>query len=418
MPGPGAWRTTAGIDARLSSLLKVGFVGLLGLAGWSGEARAQAIPGVPGVGAGAVPSAVSTLGGAAVTPAAATAAPRSLWGFLGLTPQNFQACKDKLCSCQIGQMLNSLLTGPVGAVSGGFISHLCPVAPSQDAINQLAAKPNGAAQAAAAKIQASEADAKARVAAVEYLGTVDCSRFPEAKVGLLDALSLDPNECVRYAAARALGNGCCCDQDVIEKLRLCVAGEKGKGIPAETSPRVRAAAFAALQGCLTRVPEEIEAPAEPPRRQVSPEGVLPQPLPDDRKRVRPEGAAANTSDPSAVVASVRPAPRAKSFEQTVVEARRTLVEASQHPVPQNNLAPGHKSVFGALAKARRDIDAKSRQARPAGSDAAAAPMDPSVVPSSYAPAAQGGSRDEAQAPSQSPGKRGLFGLLVRPRSPG
>ena len=115
-------------------------------------------------------------------------------------------------------MANSLLTGPVGAISGGFLCPLCPPAPSPAQIAALEKKPNGGAEAAAAKIKASEADAKARVAAVEYLGTVDCNRFPEAKKGLLAALSEDPNECVRFAAARALNSGCCCDQEVIETL--------------------------------------------------------------------------------------------------------------------------------------------------------------------------------------------------------
>ena len=160
-------------------------------------------------------------------------------------------------------MANSMLTGPLGAVTGGMLCPLCPPAPSPAQIAALEKKPNGGAEAAAAKIKASEADAKARVAAVEYLGTVDCNRFPEAKKGLLSALREDPNECVRYAAARALNSGCCCDQEIIEKLRICVAGES-KGAPAETSPRVKAAAFSALQNCLMRVPDEVEAPRPAP----------------------------------------------------------------------------------------------------------------------------------------------------------
>ena len=167
-------------------------------------------------------------------------------------------------------MFNSLLSGPVGAISGGFICPLCPP-PTAAQIAALANKPNGGAEAAAAKIQASEADAKARVAAVEYLGTVDCNRFPEAKKALLAALREDPNECVRFAAARSLNSGCCCDQEVIEKLRISVAGEKKDG-PAETSCRVKAAAFSALQNCLMRVPEEVGRPPSrvgPPRKGAS-----------------------------------------------------------------------------------------------------------------------------------------------------
>ena len=213
-------------------------------------------------------------------------------------------------------MINSLLSGPVGAISGGFVCPLCPPVPSPAQIAALEKKPNGGAEAAAAKIQASEADAKARVAAVEYLGTVDCNRFPEAKKGLLAALREDPNECVRFAAARSLNSGCCCDQDVIEKLKTCVAGEK-KGGPAETSSRVRAAAFSALQNCLMRSPEEEEAPQ---RRRPGPEGGegLPEPIPDAKKRVKPEGTTmnTNTTDTSTITTSLKAAnPGARTIEE-------------------------------------------------------------------------------------------------------
>src|SRR5271166_789754 len=251
--------------------------GLLSLCAFCSPAWAQiSVPGA-GAGAGAGGAATSALGAGAGagTPAAA---PTTIWSRLGLSSSNLQACRDKICKCQIGQMFNSLLSGPVGAISGGFVCPLCPPAPTAAQIAALANKPNGGAEAAAAKIQASEADAKARVAAVEYLGTVDCNRFPEAKKGLLGALREDPNECVRFAAARSLNSGCCCDQEVIEKLRICVAGEK-KGGPAETSCRGKAAAFSALQNCLMRVPEEEEAP--PPRRALPERGEgLPEPIPD------------------------------------------------------------------------------------------------------------------------------------------
>ena len=119
------------------------------------------------------------------------------------------------------------------------------------------------AAATAAKIKASEADAKARVAAVEYLGTVDCSRWKEATKALIISLRADPNECVRWAAARVLNSGCCCNKDTIEALRICVAGEDKDGNPPETSPRVKAAAFIALQNCLMRVPEVLPEEAGP-----------------------------------------------------------------------------------------------------------------------------------------------------------
>lgn len=394
------------------------------------------IPSLPGAGAGTGGAAASALGAGAGAPAAA---PRSLWSFLGLSSGNLQACKDKFCSCQIGQMFNSLLTGPMGAVSGGFVSHLCPPAPTPAQIAGLENKPNGGAEAAAAKIQASEADAKARVAAVEYLGTVDCNRFPEAKKGLLAALREDPNECVRFAAARSLNSGCCCDQDVIENLKICVAGEK-KGGPAETSSRVRAAAFSALQNCLMRVPEEEAAPQ--PRRAL-PEGGegLPEPIPDAKKRVKPEGTTMNTTDTSTITTSLNAAnPRArtievelktKPFAQTISEARQTLFEAARYPQASATLPPGKQSVYHALLKARKDIEGKSR---PNPKDPSPG-RDPGVTPSTYGPASatvpgqanlipaqlpgsepgpSGEPQQQTENPgSSSPAKRGLFGLLLK-----
>ena len=218
---------------------------------------------------------------------------------------------------------------------------LCPPAPTPAQIAALANKPNGGAEAAAAKIQASEADAKARVAAVEYLGTVDCNRFPEAKKALLAALREDPNECVRFAAARSLNSGCCCDQEVIEKLKISVAGEK-KGGPAETSCRVKAAAFSALQNCLMRVPEEVEAPQ---RRRAAPEGGegLPEPIPDAKKRVKPEGTTMNTTDTSTITTSLKAAnPRARTIEEELKTKpfAQTIAEAATDPVRGVSISAG------------------------------------------------------------------------------
>ncbi len=415
--------------------------GLLSLCAFCSPAWAQ-LPSLPwaGAGAGAGGAATSALGAGAGagTPAAS---PTTLGGFLGLSSSNLQACRAKLCSCQIGQMLNSLLTGPVGALSGGFICPLCPP-PTPAQIAALANKPNGGAESAAAKIQASEADCKARVAAVEYLGTVDCNRFPEAKKALLAALREDPCECVRFAAARSLNSGCCCDQEVIENLKICVAGEK-KGGPAETSCRVKAAAFSALQNCLMRVPEEVEAPQ---RRRGGPEGGegLPEPIPDAKKRVKPEGTTMNTTDTSTVTTSFKAAnPRArtieeelktKPFAQTIAEARQTLFEASRYPQAAATLPPGKRSVYHALLKARKDIDGKSR---PNPKDPSPG-RDPGVTPSTYSPApasvpgqansipgqvpgsesspaGESQQQTETENPqSSSPAKRGLFGLLLKP----
>src|SRR5207248_7281986 len=96
-------------------------------------------------------------------------------------------CKAHLCASQFGQMLNNLTGGPMAGVTGGFIPPLCPP-PTAAQAAALAASQPGSAAAAAAAVQASEAGAKARVAAVEYLGTVDCSHWPEAPQALIHPL--------------------------------------------------------------------------------------------------------------------------------------------------------------------------------------------------------------------------------------
>ncbi len=57
----------------------------------------------------------------------------------------------------------------------------------------------------AAKIRAEQLDAKKRVKAVKYLGTVDCVAYPEAKAMLVQVMENDKYEQVRYEAAKALG---------------------------------------------------------------------------------------------------------------------------------------------------------------------------------------------------------------------
>ena len=90
----------------------------------------------------------------------------------------------------------------MGSMTGGFIPSICPPIECGASRGTRRRRQPGSAAATAAAIQASEADAKARVAAIEYLGTVDCSRWPEAKKALINGLRQDPNECVRFAAAR------------------------------------------------------------------------------------------------------------------------------------------------------------------------------------------------------------------------
>lgn len=350
--------------------------GMLGVAMTASAVQAQAPPALPpGLGAGApsssaVGAAASALGGGA-TPAVATATsvsqPTTLWGFLGLSKSNLAACKAKLCQSQLGMMVNNLATGPVAGVSGGFIPPLCPAVPNPAAIAAMPGGPQGA-QAVAAKIQASEADAKARVAAVEYLGTVDCTHWPEAKVALLNALREDPNECVRFAAARALNSGCCCSKEVIERLGICVAGKDTDNAPPETSPRVKAAAFAALQNCLMRVPEAVPVetpPAAPPlerERGAPPEPLPPPPL---RRDLNTTGAPAAPEVMAAhLVREARPSAfqqqlRRKTFNQTAQEARQILIDVSRNSKAPSVLPPGKRSLYHVLLKTRQDLASRN-----------------------------------------------------------
>jgi hypothetical protein len=330
----------------------------------------------------------------------------------------------------------------VGAVSGGFIPPLCPVAPNASQIAALEQKAPGGAEATAAKIKASEADAKARVAAVEYLGTVDCTRWKEATKALVNALRADPNECVRWAAARVLNSGCCCNKDTIEALRICVAGEDKDGNPPENSVRVKAAAFSALQNCLMKVPEVLPEESTPqpiPRERGAVPELEPSPGPQplNRERSTMSGGpdthlVTSLSVPASAPPRFEAQMRRRTLTQTVNDARQTLVDVSRTARPPATLPPGKRSVFDVLMKARQPSNAKARPVSPA----TPAPADPGVVPSSYAPGpAQGRSpastsagtdvgpmssatnRDGASSPQASgESPRGLVGLLFRPRT--
>jgi hypothetical protein len=373
---------------------KAWIAGLVAVSLWPADLHAQ-IPGLPPAAGAFSPatgaSALGGLGGAssAAPVAGAAAQPTTIWSSLGLTSSNLQACQAKICASPFGQMLNSLGSGPVAGMTGGFLPSLCPPAPNASQIAAMQGQPGGAS-AAAAKIQASEANAKARVAAVEYLGTVDCSRWPEAKKALIYSLREDPNECVRFAAARALNSGCCCNQEVIEALRICVSGEAKGNAPAETSCRVKASAFDALQNCLLRVPEVLP-PEVPPEASPPPDPGSSPVAPERSTQIGVEAPlmAASYSDARVDREPPRnPHPR-KTFAQTVDEARRTIFAASRSPRPPAILPTGRRSLFDAMSKAREDADtSKVRHARaPAGVKQTTPRGDNAVQPTSYTLAA-------------------------------
>jgi hypothetical protein len=239
-------------------------LGMMLLALGTAPASAQVPAGVPG----------AAVQGAAV---AQTAAPAQFNIFEMFNCTKMKAeCKECLCATPLGQMANNM-TGMFGTFTGGLIPPLCPPVKAEDLAKVLADPNKSSAEKEAAKVAALEAQAKARAAAMRFFGTVDCERFKAAGIDVAGELIKglnDTNECVRLAAAEALGNGCCCGEDTIEALaavasgagliRRNEAGERkfvpdAKGrinfatayeILPEKCLRVRAAARFALERCL------------------------------------------------------------------------------------------------------------------------------------------------------------------------
>ncbi len=198
--------------------------------------------------------------------APAAAAPGNLWSFLCPTPAQKEACRACFCRSVLGKITSGLLQ-PIGAFSGGLITDRCALPTAADL-----AKPADSAEGAAAQVKQDELDAKARRAAVRYLGTVECGRWPEAEAALINALRGDRNECVRLEAAWVLNRGCCCTPKIVAALSLTVAGSDRDGFPVERSERVRAAALAALNHCLACLAPQGPVPLGPPPVQQKGEG--------------------------------------------------------------------------------------------------------------------------------------------------
>jgi hypothetical protein len=338
--------------------------------GASSVARAQVGAPVPAIPGGAGPAA-SGLSSAAGLAAPAAAAPRTIWSSLGLSAANIHACRDKLCASQLGQMMNSMMV-PLGAYTGGVIPTICPPVPNPAGLADQAAQTGGpagpaGAQAAAAAIQADVAGAGARIAAIEYLATVDCHYWPEAEAALIGRLRGDRVECVRFAAARALGSGCCCTKKTIEALQLVLAGEDKDGFPSETSERVRAAAAVAIENCLTRL-DGIQAAPETPVPPEPPEPALPTP---------PEPPSPGNARAFGPRASQRPRLALEYYETTIAkrsfgkikaDARRTLAMARSQGVGTRIMTTGNRSLYGALARASTPLDRPNAADRPSAAD--------------------------------------------------
>lgn len=230
-------------------------------AGTPGTVQAQvppAVPGAPALPGGPVPAAA----GLGTTASATPAAPSNIWSFFMKTPAQKAQLQACFCNSTLGQFFNNMMM-PVGLATGGLLGPICPGPNTPNAA--ALAMPATSAQGAAARIKAEEAQSKAKIAALEYLATVDCRYYPEAQAALIIGLRAEKNECVRLAAAKALASGCCCNARTVKALMICVDCSTKDGFPAEASELVRAYAYVALERCLCKCVEaEPEVPPEPP----------------------------------------------------------------------------------------------------------------------------------------------------------
>ncbi len=130
------------------------------------------------------------------------------------------------------------------------------------------------AVASAAAVQQAAADAPAKVQALAYLGTVDCSQYPQVEEALLAGLD-DCSHTVRAAAVQAIidsqssctssGCGCngCCSPAIRSKLSCMAYNKTDTGCYCEPEPSVRRLSRIALDacgGCYS--PAEVDAPVE------------------------------------------------------------------------------------------------------------------------------------------------------------
>ena len=226
-------------------------------------------------------------------PATAPAAPAGFIGKCTSCIGSIGGCFKGCCNTPLGKLINGAFQ-PIEMATGGVIPSPCPGPndPSKHGggggSNSPAGGPPGPQQAAEA-IKKDQAQAKARVEAVKYLATVPCHYYPEAEAGLILALRTDRSECVRWEAAHALAQGCCCTKKTIEALKIVVSGSQRDGNPSEKSFRVKVEALNALEHCLAMCgdagePQRPELPAPMPQPET-----IPTPLPQPKRPELPLG---------------------------------------------------------------------------------------------------------------------------------
>ena len=313
-------------------------------------------------------------------------------GFLASLGMMCKAKKERCCNSPLGKLLASA-TRPMSMMTGGILGSCCPPGPSAKDM----ASPG--AVGAASKIQAEEAQAKARRAAVKFLGTVDCHYYPEAEASLIGSLRADRNECVRWEAAHALANGCCCNKRTIEALSITVSGSERDGNPGETSLWVKSEAFLALQFCLAHRREVPPVPPEAPPRPELPAAA---------------GATATAGPPGELTAYYVNVSRVPTAE-VIAEAHRTLGQATmslaKQPAPQKS---GDGSLLSLWRNSEASVDTESNENLPGGSGRnvpTLAPI-PQPVPTALVPAGE-----IPPAPPQPLAGRSLMPQLREPPLP-
>jgi hypothetical protein len=304
-----------------------------------------AAPGAAGAAApGAAGAAAPGAAGAAAPGAAPAAAPNNIWSKLCMTPEQKAACRDWFCNSPFGKIYSSMLL-PVSAFSGGLITDCC----ARPSLTDLA-QPADSADGAAARIKQDELEAKARRAAVRYLGTVDCSRWPEAEAALILSVRGDRNECVRLEAAWVLGRGCCCTPKVVAALSLVVAGSDRDGMPVERSERVKAAAAASLDHCLNCLAPTVPVLLAPPpavikekvkqKIEVAPPGPEVPPPPDGVTRADHKAAASGDAKKLIPEPTIPLLKFVAFYEQvTTYENVAPLVQQARKQMPQARTSP-------------------------------------------------------------------------------
>lgn len=136
------------------------------------------------------------------------------------------------------------------------------------------------AKGLAAKIRQQELDAKNRILAAQYLGTLDCQRFPEAQEKLIGLMQEDPFEEVRYEAVMALRmmlmrgmrpdqdcNDCPCDECKARRKELEQAREETEQHAKKAKKALKPKPCGVL-GFVKAIPKALAAPLAAPKRWI------------------------------------------------------------------------------------------------------------------------------------------------------